>query len=296
MSITLEQIKTLEAIVEAGSFSAAAKQLNKVQSAVSNDIRQMERALDVAIFDRKGYRAVLTAIGEAILREGKLLLARAEHLENMTRHFHEGWEPHLYIVIDGILPMDPIMDVLKTLTAEQIPTHIQIKVEFLGGVQHRSHKEDADLMLVKEYRADTTLKAIPLPEVLCRLVVSPEHALLKDVGPEGLGRQDLQQHIQLAIHDSSESGETEVRYQFGGARTYYLSDFYTKQRALVMGLGYGWMPEYLIRENLDKGELVEVPFAGDRSFRFTPHLVHRANKPPGRTAEKFLAMISKAVW
>ena len=296
MSITLEQIRTLEAIVKEGSFSAAAEKLNKVRSAVSNDVKQLERALDVQIFDRQGYRAVLTATGEAVLREGRLLLARADHLINLTRDFHEGWEPHLYIVIDGILPMDPIMNVLKTLTNDQIPTHIQIKVEFLGGVQYRFQKENADLMLVKEYKADTTLKAIPLPEVVCRLVVSPEHAMMRDVGPDGLTRQDLQQHIQLAIHDSSESDGTENQYLFGGARTFYLSDFYTKQRALIMGLGYGWMPEYLIRDNLSDGELVEVPFRDDRSFRFTPHLVHRANKPPGRAAEKFLAMISKAVW
>ncbi len=57
-------------------------------------------------------------------------------------------EPRLLVIIDGILPLDPILDGLKTLAAEQVPTRIQVKVEFLSGVSTRFEREQGDLMLV----------------------------------------------------------------------------------------------------------------------------------------------------
>ena len=43
-------------------------------------------------------------------------------------------DTRLLVIIDGILPLDPILDGLKTLAAEGLPTRIQVKVEFLSGV------------------------------------------------------------------------------------------------------------------------------------------------------------------
>ena len=157
MRITLDALEALEAIHRHGTFAGAAKALHKVQSAVSYAVKQLEDGLRVELFDRAGHRAVLTDEGRVVLEEARVLLARARRIETLAARFHEKWERRVEIVIDGILPMEPIMGVLRRMAEEGVPTHIQVKVEFLGGVQDRFEKDAADIMLAKEYRMSVVL-------------------------------------------------------------------------------------------------------------------------------------------
>lgn len=286
MQITLDSLETLDAIARAGSFAGAAKALHKAQSAISYGVRQLERALGVPVFDRRGHRAVLTDAGEMVLAEGRALLARARRMETLALRFTEDWEPRIEAVIDGILPMDPIMRALRSMSTDGVPTTIQIKVEFLGGVQDRFERDRADLMLVKDYVRGAGLIEHPLPEVEVVLVVAADHPLAEDSGP--LTLSDLHRHVELTVHDSSESRRVADTRLFGGPRAFFLSDFNTKKQALVMGLGFGWMPAYLVRDELASGTLVELPFSGGSRYRFTPLLVHPRDRPLRRAGALLL--------
>ena len=52
--LTLDQLRVLIAVAETGSFSAAARQLGRVQSAVSQAVATLEDILGTALFDRYG--------------------------------------------------------------------------------------------------------------------------------------------------------------------------------------------------------------------------------------------------
>jgi len=290
MNLTLDQIRSLEAIATEGSFAAAARGLNKAQSAISYDIRQLETNLGIPLFDRSGHRAVLTEQGQALLREGRLLLARARELERLAESFREGWEPSLQVIIDGILPMEPIMRVLKKMVDEGVPTQLTTRVEFLGGVQHRFERNEADLMLVKDFRKHEGLAILPLPTQESLLVASREHPLAVD--PEAmLSRQDLHDHVQLTVQDSSNHSENLSRYLFGCPRVYYLSDFYTKLRALHLCLGFGWMPLHLIEDDLEHDRLRLLKLEEPTREAFTPFLVHPTHKPMGPAGHMFLGLL-----
>jgi DNA-binding transcriptional LysR family regulator len=292
MRITLDAIETLEAIQETGSFAGAAKRLHKVQSAVSYTIRQLEEALGVEVFDRSGHRAQLTEVGRALLEEGRLLLARARRLEALAARFQDRWEARMEVVIDGILPMGPLLQVLKRLADEAVPTRIQVKVEFLGGVQDRFEEDQADLMLVKDYTPSPGLIAHRLSEVEVVLVASAEHPLARAEGPLELA--DLHRHVELTVHDPSGSRRLINPHLFGGERVFYLSDFLTKKGAIQLGLGFGWMPLYLVEEELRAGSLREVRYRAGSRFRFAPALVHPVDRPLGRAGQRFLELLTAA--
>jgi DNA-binding transcriptional LysR family regulator len=286
MKLDLDSIRVLNTVVEQGSFAAAAKTLHRAQSAISYQIRKLESSLNLTIFDRSEYRAVLTDQGAAILSEGKRLLKQAENIEQLARQLGQEWEPSFEVVIDGILEISPIMTVIKSLISEDIPTKISMTMEYLGGVQHRFEQNQADLMLVKEYQASTQLLSHALPEVECLLCVSSEHPLaqLKQVD-----LNTLQQHIELSVHDSSNQELYSVEHMhFGGERMFYLSDFKSKKQAVLQSIGFGWMPYYLVEKELKSGQLVEVNYQHGSRFSFTPHLVWRAEKPLGKTGQKFI--------
>src|SRR6266568_1926631 len=65
--VTIEQLRTLRAVAEAGSFSAAARKLGRVQAGVSQSIDRLEAQLGLRLFDRSGRVPRLTRHGEAIV-------------------------------------------------------------------------------------------------------------------------------------------------------------------------------------------------------------------------------------
>ncbi len=284
MKITLDGIETLEAIQRTGSFAAAAAELHKVQSAVSYTIRQLEDGLGLALFDRSGHRARLTDAGRVVLEEGRLLLARARRLEHVAGQFGAGWEPRLQVVIDGILPQEPLLAALQALADEEVPTQIQLRVEFRSGVQRRFESEGADLMLVKDWHRSESLVAHALPELEVVLVAAAAHPLAQE---RKLSLAELQRHVELTVRggEGAESGQLQL---FGGARVFYLGDFFTKRQALSLGLGVGWMPLHRVEAALAAGGLRELAWDGGSRYRFAPMLVHRAQRPLGRAGQRLL--------
>jgi DNA-binding transcriptional LysR family regulator len=290
MRITFDSLEALEAIDRHGSFAAAARALHKVQSAISYSVHQLEEGLGISLFDRRGHKAVLTDSGRMVLEEGRRVLAGARRIETLAARFGEDWEPRVEIVADGILPLDPIMRALRTMTDDGVPTHIQLKVEFLGGVQDRFEKDSADVMLVKDYARSARLVEHPLPEVEVVLVCASGHPLAQAGRPRSLS--DLQAHVELTVHDSSESRRIRDARIFGGPRVFFLSDFVTKKQAIAMGLGYGWMPTYLVKDELALGSFREVPYSGGSRYAFGPRLVHPRDRPLRRAGLTLLRLLT----
>lgn len=292
MQLDLDALEALDTVVREGGLAKAAARLHKVQSAVSYQLRRLESQLGVPLLDRRGYRIRLTPAGEAVLAEGRRVLAQAGRVESLAREFALGWEPRLLMILDGIVPLDPVFAALKALADERVPTRIQLKVEFLRGVQYRFEKDAADLMVVKDFEAHPYYQADALPDIECVLCAAPGHPLARG---RGLTLADLQEQVELSIQDSSERGGDQ--HMFGGERVFYLSGFIAKRQALLLGLGFGWMPAYLVRDDFKRGRLKEVRYAGGSRYRFQPLLVRRADRPLGRAGRRLVdLLLSQSGW
>lgn len=283
MRLDIETLKILDLIVRLGSFAKAADQLNRAQSAISYQVKKLEQHLGVNLFDRSKYRAELTPEGNAILTEGRRLLQQAHNLEVLAERFSQGWEPRLEIVIDGAVPMEPVMKALKRLSEMDVSTRVQLRTEFLSGCQRWFDKQSSDLMLVKDYQSTPYLVAKPLQVIDFKLVVSKEHPLATMKGVE---LKHLHEHIELTIADSGNlDPQSQDELQFGGERVFYLNGFMAKKESILLGLGFGWVPDYLIKEELSAGSLVELDFVGGAYHTFTPRLVHSSERPLGRAGQ-----------
>lgn len=65
--LNLDQLETFAAVIELGSFSAAAARLNLTQPAISFQIRQLEKRLGARLVERVGRRAQATAAGRELI-------------------------------------------------------------------------------------------------------------------------------------------------------------------------------------------------------------------------------------
>ncbi|MFF4751568.1 LysR family transcriptional regulator [Streptomyces sp. NPDC002514] len=74
----LRQMEVVVAVAEEGGFSAAARRLHIVQSAVSGTVRALERELGAPLFHRTTHRVSLTAVGAAFLPAARATLRAAE--------------------------------------------------------------------------------------------------------------------------------------------------------------------------------------------------------------------------
>ena len=75
LPFTLDQLRILKAIAAEGSFKRAADSLYVSQPAVSLQVQNLERQLDVPLFDRGGRRAQLTEAGHLLLEYGDRILS-----------------------------------------------------------------------------------------------------------------------------------------------------------------------------------------------------------------------------
>ena len=98
--LTLDQMRVLVAVAENGSFSAAARKLGRVQSAISQAIQTMESTLGLSLFDRSPKTPTLTDAGAAIVADCKALLVQAGALRARARSISEGVEAELTLAVD----------------------------------------------------------------------------------------------------------------------------------------------------------------------------------------------------
>ena len=67
-AVTIDQLRVFRQVAESGSFSAAARHMHRAQSAVTYAVQKLEDQVGTPLFDRGGYRPVLSEAGRAPAR------------------------------------------------------------------------------------------------------------------------------------------------------------------------------------------------------------------------------------
>ena len=113
--LTLDQMRILVAVADAGSFSAAARTLGRVQSAVSQSIQTLETTLGIPLFDRSHKTPQLTEAGRAIVDDARALIVGAGALRARAQSMADNVEPELTLAVDAMFPIPLLMESLKAL-------------------------------------------------------------------------------------------------------------------------------------------------------------------------------------
>lgn len=267
--ISLEQWRALVAVVEAGGYAQAAEQLHKTQSTVSYAITRIEEQLGLALFEREGRRAALTDSGRLLYRRGRQLVAEAERIERGASDIAAGWEPQLDIAIEILFPTWLLLRCLDHFAAERPETRIELYESVLGGGEELLESGAVDLAVCS--RVPPGCVGDPLMQVRFVAVAAPSHPL-HHMGRE-LTLDDLREHRHLIIRDSGtrrdRPGAIEVTEQ-----RWTVSHKATSIRALTMGLGFAWVAEGMIREELESDTLRPLPLTHGGERWGTLYLVY----------------------
>ena len=112
-NVTLQQMATLGAVVSLGSIQAGAQHLHKSHPSVIATLKKLEDNLGFSLFDRSGYRSVLTDKGKTFHAQVKRVLADMQALNSQALHLKGEAETELNIMIGDITPLPSALNVLR---------------------------------------------------------------------------------------------------------------------------------------------------------------------------------------
>ena len=284
--LTFDQIRVFLAVAERGSFSAAAKELRRAQSAVSYAIANLERQLRVSLFDRGGRRPVMTAAGRALLGDARRVAQDADGMIARALGLARGLEPELTLVVDCMYPLPQIARSLERFRAEFPSVPPRLYVETLGAVPKLVIDGAAALGITGWMpEGEHGLVAAALGSIKLVCVVAAAHPLAERKGP--VPTSVLREHVQLVLSDRSPLTAGRDLMVLA-TQTWRIGDLGAKHAMLVQGLGWGNMPAHMVAEDLAAGRLVAIRpaefAAGDGSLELPMKLVHRADRPLGPAA------------
>jgi DNA-binding transcriptional LysR family regulator len=153
-SLNLDQLRAFVEVVERGSFTAAAKELNLTQPAVTHQVQELERRFQVSLVERFGKRAYLTQAGEKLIEHARNLLDEDSRTQVAMRRFGDGWLGRVRVgtsmtVLMYVLP--PILRQLKT-------DHPQLEINLKAGLTATT------LQMLKINALDLGLCALPIED------------------------------------------------------------------------------------------------------------------------------------
>ena len=281
-SPTLDQIAVFLAIVETGSFAAAARKLGRATSAVSYAVANLEGQLGLTLFTRAGAsKPQLTDAGRAILADGRGLAIALDGLIAKARGLTQGLEAEVRLVVDVMLPAKLLVRALDDFRNRFPTVGVRLQVDGLGAVTEAVLDGAAMFGLSGplEHSNDLLVRG-PAGSVKLIPVAHPDHPLAR---MEKVTGADARDHVQLVLTDRS-SLTKDRDFGVVAVKSWRLADLGAKHALLLAGLGWGSMPKPMVSDDLKRGRLVRLAIDAWDNTQYRFHTIHRRDRPPGPSA------------
>ena len=296
MAFSADNVDLFLSVLDRGSFSAAARALGRVPSAVSMAVAQLEAELDLVLFDRSGREPRPTAAARALEPQARLLAVQLRQLNSQARSLNQGLEERLTLAIAPELLAGPWSGPLAALAAE----HPLLQVELLAAPQADAlkllHEGRAQLALVFERPSlDGREGFQEVGSETLVAVMAPGHPMLAHPPAPGepaqTFRENLLTEVRQIVVAGRDLGQSDPRFVF--ARHHWRTDNQVVALRLIeAGLGWGWLPQSFVRKQVAAGSLVVLPFENlTNGLDLWVDVVWSKERPLGLGARRFIELI-----
>lgn len=272
----LRQLKTFHTVASTLNFSRAAEALNYVPSNVTMQIKALEEELGVRLFDRLGKQLVLTTAGEHFLTHVQSILDKLEEARGAVQD-KGNLSGTLTISANEVLCAYRLPLVFKLfrsrnpgvrLIFRSVP-NLQLKQTLFEGT--------ADVVfMLDEPILSTGLEVEQLAEETFRFFVSPDHHLAKLTV---LKEEDFHGEVFLV----NEKGCTyrtmfDQSFEKKGIDTITYLEFQNAEaikQCAITGIGIAFLPEITVEAEVERGDLVTLPWQNPDLHVYTQMLWHK---------------------
>ncbi|OUR30893.1 LysR family transcriptional regulator [Enterobacter roggenkampii] len=262
-ALTLEALRVMDAIDRRGSFAAAADELGRVPSALSYTMQKLEEELDVVLFDRSGHRTKFTNVGRMLLERGRVLLEAADKLTTDAEALARGWETHLTLVTEALVPTEALFPLVPTEAlfplvdrlAAKANTQLSIITEVLAGAWERLETGRADIVIAPDmhFRSSSEINSRKLYSVMNVYVAAPNHPIHQE--PEPLSEVTRVKYRGVAVADTARERPVLTVQLLDKQPRLTVTSLEDKRQALLAGLGVATMPYPFVEKDIAEGRL-----------------------------------------
>lgn len=254
MSLSFEEFEAIIAIVDQGSFKAAANKLHKSQSSISYSIKNLETRLQTKIFDRIGNQIHLTDFGKVVYNKALSIMRINSDLFKLSNILNDGVELKIRLAISAVTPLALLMQVLKDFNARFPQTEIEINFKTSEEPNEMLVAGQADLAISHAQNYQNNFEVLPFATVEMIACAASNHpATLPNIL-----EADLDNIQQLVVGGRDTLVKKNSPARVNNSKVWHITDFLIKKELLVNGLGWGYMPTTLITRELDEEVLIPI--------------------------------------
>lgn len=265
--ITLDQLRILVTVVDEGSFSAAARKLSRVQSAVSTAMANLEGHLALPIWDRTQRTATLTDSGKAVLGAARRVLADVDALRKLAAGMVVGIEPSVSLCVEAVFPTSALIKMAAAFAKAFPDVELKIDVQTMSVVTQRVLEGAATVGIASAVAQEPRLERRALTPIRMVPVVGKQHPLAAKRGR--IPTSTLSEAVQIVLSEQVPQGMPDRAVL--SERTWRVHDLHTKRAMLRAGLGWGNLPAHFARPDIKKGQLVRIR---PESWADDEHAIH----------------------
>ncbi|OUR82730.1 LysR family transcriptional regulator [Colwellia psychrerythraea] len=252
---SVEQLQAFITTVETGSFSAAARSLNKVQSVVSQHIINLEVDCNTLLFDRSGRYPILTEAGEKLLPHAQAVNDQHQRLKNSALSLTDNTPKEITIALDEGISFKLIAGIISKLQ-DEFPN---ITLEFLSA----SSPDIIDMLKNEKALTGIVFSELTIPSYLdfaCigsikfDLYVAKSHPLANQLCKN---IDSLRLHRQLLIRSrNTQSSSFQLKLS---SNVWYADNYFLLLELALQGNGWCLLPNHIANESVESGQLVKLP-------------------------------------
>ena len=256
--ISLELIRLLRHIRNAGTLSQAAAQSGKAASALTYQVDKYEDSLGITLLQPHGRTIRLTEAALHICEMGADILNSVDSLEAQALAIGTGVEPRIRLAVDTWVSTDAVMSVISDFLAEYPQVELQIEHQALQGTWDALTTQRVDLIVgaIAPKPAGSGVQTLPLGKTERVLAISPDHYLAKRGAL--LTDEDLEAARWVVIKDSSSMSPKRDLLPTTPQSVILVDSLEAKLAAQIQGLGIGFLPPQVAKSMVLKGQLAEI--------------------------------------
>ncbi len=265
MRITLRQLQIFIAIAQSGSTTAAAEVIALSQSAISASIAELEKALNVQLFDRIGKRLMLNDHGRAMLPQALVLMDNATILElSFTKNPPSQLKIGASFTIGNYLLPELLAHFWQSQGVEiayKIPA-TEVTVANTGEIIEKLVNFEVDIGLIEGVCHRSELQVTSWIEDELLLVVSPKHPLAQKMNNQIVELNALHAENWLLREVGSGTREALEHALLPHIRqlksSIQFNDHEAIKQAAVAGLGIACLSKFMVKDTLATNKLMVV--------------------------------------
>lgn len=282
----IETLKTFCDLVDAGSFSKAAKQNHITQSAVSQQVRALEQRYGQTLIER-GHPAgaVPTAAGKLLYAASKDLLTRFRQLEEQLRDRPSVMAGTVHVATVYSVGLHVLPPHLKQFLKAHPQVNVRLEYKRTNEVYAACASGILQFGIVAFPLRRAHLEVVPLWHDRLIFVCSPEHRLarrravrLAELGGAPFIAFDRDIPTRKAIDRILREHRVQV------TRVMEFDNIETIKRSVEAGLGVSILPDAAVAGEVRSGSLIALPIRDGEFIRPIGAIVRRGHElsPAGR--------------